>query len=254
MSFESDLNKTASTEEHDYYTVKKLDHIQILLAYIRYDQILAAKQEPTKIHYLHTEGHRHYQSVLPCISSVLSNIYLKKDQKWHYSDSTGIHKIGPNPCHRANYIRLLFALWWTQPQPECLAMSIKNASKKWRIRPVKSYDLIQILLAHIRYDENPCRKARTSTFVICTLKSTSTTVVFCYVNRKCIPLLSYTQITDAIIEHTWSYIDSTGAHKVWSNLCRKARIYVFTICTLQGTSTTKMSCHVNQECFRMFFL
>lgn len=49
MSFESDLNKTASTEEHDYYTVDKHDHIQILLAYIRYDQILAAKQEPTKI-------------------------------------------------------------------------------------------------------------------------------------------------------------------------------------------------------------
>ena len=74
MSFESDLNKTASTEEHDYYTVNKHDHIQILLAYIRYDQILAAKQEPTKIHYLHTEGRRHYQSVLPCISRVLSNI------------------------------------------------------------------------------------------------------------------------------------------------------------------------------------
>jgi hypothetical protein len=74
MSFESDLNKTASTEEHDYYTVDKHDHIQILLAYIRYDQILAAKQEPTKNYYLHTEGRRHYQSVLPCISSVLSKI------------------------------------------------------------------------------------------------------------------------------------------------------------------------------------
>ena len=77
----------------------------------------------------------------------------------------------------------------------------EDAFKNQGIRLITTYDLIQILLAHIRYDENPCRKARTSMFIICTLKSTSTTNVFCHVNVECIPLLSCTQLSDAILEH-----------------------------------------------------